>query len=58
MLWTCETGQGERGQDFVAALASASGAQVAAATRLVGAAERSGCWELDTIASLRWRTRH
>ena len=25
MLWTCETGQGERGQDFVAALASSSG---------------------------------
>jgi hypothetical protein len=47
MLWTCETGQGARGQDFVAALASASGAQVAAATRLVGAAARGGCWELD-----------
>ena len=47
MLWTCETGQAERGQDFVAALASASGAQVAASTRLVGAAARGGCWELD-----------
>ena len=48
MLWTCKTGQGERGQDFVAALASASGAQVAAATRLVGAAARGGGWDLDT----------
>ena len=57
MLWTCETGQGERGQDFVAALASASGAQVAAATRLVGAAARGGRWELDTARVARWRVR-
>jgi collagen type VII alpha len=48
MFWSCETGQGERGQDFVAALASASGARVAAATRLIGAAGRGGSWELDT----------
>src|ERR1700722_13376893 len=51
MLWTCETGQGERGQDFVAALASSSGAQVAASRRLVGAAARGGCWELDTVCT-------
>jgi hypothetical protein len=51
MLWTCETGQGERGQDFVAALASSSGRQVAASRRLVGAAARGGCWELDTVCT-------
>jgi Hint domain/Domain of unknown function (DUF4347) len=51
MLWTCETGQGERGQDFVAALASASGTRVGASTRLVGAAARGGCWDLDTACT-------
>ena len=51
MLWSCDTGQDERGQDFVAALASASSASVAASTRLVGAAARGGCWELDTACT-------
>ena len=50
MLWTCETGQGKRGQDFIDALAAASGAKVAAATRFIGAAARGGGWELDKRA--------
>ena len=50
MLWTCETGQGRRGQDFIDALAAASGAKVAAATRFIGAAARGGGWELDMRA--------
>ena len=46
MLWSCQTGQGERGSAFIEALARASGATVAAATGLIGAAARAGCWEL------------
>src|SRR6185503_10866128 len=48
MLWSCETGQGEHGQNFIDVLASVSGSRVVAATRLVGAAVRGGGWELDT----------
>jgi hypothetical protein len=46
MLWSCQTGQGERGSAFIKALARASGAKVAAATGLVGAAARGGSWDL------------
>src|SRR5438128_7618204 len=46
-LWSCETGQGGRGADFVDALMRASGAEVAATTGLVGAGERGGAWKLD-----------
>ena len=49
-LWSCETAQGERGAAFVDALARATGAQVSAATKLVGAAAKGGCWELDAQA--------
>ena len=46
-LWSCETGQGKCGEGFVDALASATGVEVAAATELVGAAARGGCWEIN-----------
>ena len=46
-LWSCETGQGARGAAFVAALAEAAGAEVAAASWLVGAAALGGRWELE-----------
>jgi hypothetical protein len=49
-LWTCETAQGEKGAAFVAALACATGAQVAASTGLVGSAAKDGRWELDARA--------
>jgi hypothetical protein len=49
-LWSCETGQGERGAAFVDALARATGARVAAATGLIGSAAKGGCWQLDAQA--------
>src|SRR5205823_4765109 len=48
LLWSCQSGQGGRGAAFVDALAGATGAGVAAAGGLVGAASRGGRWELDT----------
>src|ERR1043166_3192759 len=47
LLWSCNAGEGERGSSFVEALARATGAQVAAATGLVGAAAKGGAWDLD-----------
>ena len=46
LLWSCRAAAGKRGAAFVEALARASGAEVAAATGLVGAATRGGRWEL------------
>ena len=46
-LWTCRTGEGARGAAFVAALSRATGAEVAAATGLVGSSELGGRWALD-----------
>ena len=45
-LWACNTARGERGAAFVDALARATGAEVLAATGLVGAAALGGGWEL------------
>ena len=45
-LWACETGRGAAGEAFVLALAEATGAEVAAAMGLVGAAKKGGAWEL------------
>ncbi|MDD5250352.1 MAG: DUF4347 domain-containing protein, partial [Rhodocyclaceae bacterium] len=47
LLWSCHTGQDERGAAFIAALARASGAEVAAAQGPVGAAALGGRWQLD-----------
>src|SRR4051794_21720191 len=47
LLWSCETGQGTRGERFVEALCWATGAPVAAASGRVGAVSRGGSWELD-----------
>ena len=47
LLWSCQTAEGERGAAFVDALAQAMGAEVAAATGLVGHAARGGDWILD-----------
>ena len=48
ILWSCETGQGELGEDFIDALASASGAKVVAGTGFIGATARGGSWDLDS----------
>jgi collagen type VII alpha len=48
LLWSCRTGEGERGRAFVDALSRAAGAPVAAARGLVGAAALGGGWELET----------
>jgi hypothetical protein len=45
-LWSCETGAGLAGAAFVGRLAQASGAPVAAASGLVGAAAHGGSWQL------------
>jgi len=49
-LWSCRTAAGPAGTAFVADLAQASGAGIAAATGLVGAAARGGGWELTAAA--------
>src|SRR3954452_8279703 len=47
LVWSCQTGQGARGERFVESLCWATGAPVAAATGVVGAAGIGGSWELD-----------
>jgi hypothetical protein len=49
-LWCCETAAGPAGAAFVADLAQASGAGIAAATGLVGAAALGGGWDLAARA--------
>jgi hypothetical protein len=45
-LWSCQTAAGPAGAAFIAGLARASGADIAAATGRVGAAAFGGGWEL------------
>ena len=45
-LWSCRTGAGVPGGRFAARLARATGVGVAAASGLVGATARGGCWNL------------
>jgi hypothetical protein len=47
LVWACETGRGERGEQFIEALWWATGANVAASSQTIGAARLGGCWELD-----------
>lgn len=49
-LWSCYAGAGSAGSAFVQRLALATGAEVAAAAGLVGAAALGGRWELITRA--------
>ena len=48
LLWSCDTGQGSRGERFIDALCWATRAPVAAASGLIGAAGIGGSWELDS----------
>ena len=47
LLYGCNVAQGEVGQAFILALASATGADVAASTDLTGAAFLGGNWQLE-----------
>jgi hypothetical protein len=47
-FWSCHTGADDAGQDFVAAVADATGARVASSRGLVGNAELGGSWKLNT----------
>ncbi len=47
MLYSCETGQGARGQSFIQRLSRLTGADVAASIDLTGSTQRGGDWELE-----------
>jgi serralysin len=46
-LWACEVAKARRGTTFIESLERVTGARVAAATDLIGSAEKGGCWQLD-----------
>ena len=46
-IWACQTGAAERGTAFTEMLAERTGARVATASDLVGAAVQGGVWALD-----------
>jgi hypothetical protein len=47
LLWSCDTAADARGSAFLEALESATGAQVRAATGVIGSHHRGGQWRLD-----------
>lgn len=50
LLWSCHTGGGLRGAEFIAALTRAAGVDVAASSGVVGAADKGGRWSLDVCS--------
>ena len=48
LLWSCETGAGWQGACFVEALERATGAEIAAISEKIGAAEQGGKWDFGT----------
>ena len=50
LLWSCEIGRGEHGENFVKMLALSTGAKIGTSTGLIGAAARGGQWKLDAQA--------
>ena len=48
VLWSCETAQGRRGAEFISALARATGAEIAASSKWIGAATQGGSWALNS----------
>ncbi|MCQ8106388.1 DUF4347 domain-containing protein, partial [Methylomonas sp. SURF-2] len=50
-FWSCRTGADAAGQDFVQAVANATGARVFATSGLVGHAEKGGSWSLGEAVS-------
>ena len=51
LLWSCHSGQGQRGAAFVDALSAATDAHVAASSQPIGAATLGGWWNLDELSS-------
>ena len=51
MLWSCDTAVGARGSAFLEALKSATGAEVRAATGIIGSPLRGGKWRLDNSSA-------
>src|SRR5262249_10854077 len=47
LLWSCQTAAGARGSALVAALESATGAEVRAAAGTIGSQPLGGGWQLD-----------
>jgi len=47
LLYGCDVGAGTKGQDFITALAAATGADVAASDDDTGASDRGGDWDLE-----------
>jgi hypothetical protein len=52
LLYGCDVGSGERGQSFIDALASATGADVAASDDATGSEELDGDWSLEVQSGL------
>ncbi|MEY4680838.1 MAG: hypothetical protein RLZZ276_2487, partial [Pseudomonadota bacterium] len=52
-LWSCRTGAGKEGAEFMSKLADATGATVFASSGLVGHEGKGGSWNLDRQASPR-----
>src|SRR5262249_26032705 len=51
LLWSCDTAVGARGSAFLEALESATGAEVRAATGIIGSPLRGGKWRLDNSSA-------
>ncbi|HRD76198.1 MAG TPA: DUF4347 domain-containing protein, partial [Hyphomicrobiaceae bacterium] len=52
LIYGCDVAAGDKGQEFVAALARATGADIAASTDDTGAAALGGDWDLETRTGL------
>src|SRR5215831_13776828 len=51
LLWSCDTAAGARGSAFLEAVESATGAEVRAATGIIGSPLRGGKWRLDNSSA-------
>jgi len=50
-FWSCKTGLGDTGMNFLNTVANATGAHVSASSGLVGHTDKGGSWVLDVQAS-------
>jgi len=50
-FWSCNTGHGETGMNFLNTVANRTGANVYASTGLVGHEDKGGSWQLDVHAT-------
>ena len=49
-FWSCKTGEGELGMNFINTVAQTTGATVNASTGYVGSSKQGGSWDLDVSA--------